>query len=206
MGLEYPEPKPSKMKQCKIFLITILSLWCLMIQTNAQEQPHKLKMTSYVNVAMLNGSKGSSPALQAIIGGNYKGSYFGAGSGLDFYRFRSIPVFLHLAQTVSRKTRGLCLYGDLGYHFEWVTRRNREQSGIAPDSDFGGGIYYQAGIGYRVPLSKRDAFILGTGYSFKKLTREGADIMCPFIGPCAAKPDTYNYSLRRLVISAGWVF
>lgn len=190
----------------KVILFVVITL--LGYATNAQGHAKKAAVgfQAVASVGLLNGSNGAAGAIQAVVGATYRGTYLGAGAGLDYYRFRSVPVFAHLAQQFGKGPRNFLLYGDLGYHYDWLTEKNRNQYFNWTNADYRGGIYYEAGIGYTIELKDRDALILSAGYSYKKMTRLVRNDFCPFAGPCTGNTDTYGFSMPRLMVKAGWRF
>ncbi len=167
----------------------------------AQDSGKKLQLQSISSIGLLNGSAGSSLALQTILGGYYQHSFLGVGIGIDYYRYRSIPLFVDMRHEFGKGKRNLFLYGDLGYNYDWVVK---EKTGLT--NEFSGGLYYDAGLGYKFGFNKSDALLLSAGYTFKKLQSEVGSGVCPLIGPCYDAIQTYRYYLSRLVIKAGWMF
>jgi hypothetical protein len=165
-----------------------------------------LKLTSVSNVGLLNGSYGASVALQVILGASYKKSFVGVGAGIDYYRFRTVPVFADFRQYFGQGKRNVFVYGQIGYNFDWVTEKNLQNEAFFGGYNFNGGLYYDMGLGYKIDFGTHDALLLSLGYNVKELrNKEGNDI-CPLIGPCYMSTNTIDYKLPRLVIKAGWRF
>lgn len=188
--------------------IIVTLLFCSVIDhSSAQDGNKKLRLQSISSVGLLNGYAGHSLALQTILGANYQHSFVGAGVGVDYYRYRSIPLFIDMRHEFGKSKRNLFLYGDIGYNYEWVAKRKIEESfTYTLQHRFNGGLYYDAGIGYKFGFNKSDALLLSAGYTFKKLQSEVGSGVCPVIGPCYDAVQTYRYYLSRLVIKAGWRF
>jgi hypothetical protein len=186
---------------------TLLLLFnCVMQYCSAQDGNKKLRLQSISSVGLLNGYSGPSLALQTILGGYYQHSFLGVGVGLDYYRYRSIPLFVDMRHEFGKGKRSLFLYGDIGYNYECVAKRKMKESfTYTLQHRFYGGSYYDAGLGYKVGFNKSNALLLSAGYTFKKLQSEVGSGVCPFIGPCYNAVQTYRYYLSRLVIKAGWV-
>ncbi|MEO5995740.1 MAG: hypothetical protein ABIN89_03465 [Chitinophagaceae bacterium] len=193
----------------KKYIILLVLISCVVHLSRAQDKSNKVRLQSVTNIGLLNGSKNSSFALQTILGGAYKNSFLGAGIGIDYYRFRTVPVFADLRHQFGSGPRKFFLYGDIGYNLDWLTDKNKEQENIyswSSTNNFKGGLYYDAGIGYKFALKNSDAFVISTGYTFKKLKNKTPETRCPFLGTCSMEIDTYKYYLSRWVIKAGWSF
>ncbi len=191
----------------KNYILLLLVFCSIQHYGIAQDSGKKLRLQSISSIGLLNGSAGSSLALQTILGGNYQHSFLGVGVGLDYYRYRSIPLFVDMRHEFGKGKRNLFLYGDIGYNYEWVAKRKKEESFVYTlQHRFDGGLYYDAGIGYKLGFNKSNALLLSAGYTFKKLQSEVGSGVCPLIGPCYDAVQTYRYYLSRLVIKAGWRF
>lgn len=190
----------------KYLLLLLVSF--LAHTSRAQDKTGKIHLQTFVNIGLINGSKGSSMSLQTIIGGALQKSFVGLGVGLDYYRFRTVPVFADLRHEFGNDKRSVFLYGDIGYALDWLTDKNREQSNMFSLNDnYKGGLYYDVGIGYKFGFKNSDALILSAGYTFKTLKNELTQPgFCPFVGPCHNENETYRYYLSRLILKAGWRF
>ncbi len=190
----------------KIIILSLLV--CNVVHYSiAQDLNSKVTLQSISSIGLLNGSKGSSVALQTILGGSYQRSFLGIGVGLDYYRYRSIPLFADVRHAFGKGKRNVFLYGDIGYNFDWIESEKQSQSdAYGLMNGYSGGLYYDAGIGYQFGFNKSDALLISAGYTFKKLESEAGSGVCPFIGPCYNNVQTYRYHFSRLVIKAGWRF
>lgn len=173
---------------------------------HGQDQYKKIRVQSVSSVGLLNGGKGSSLALQTIIGAACKHSFVGIGAGLDYYYYRSVPLFVDIRHEFGKGSRSMFLYGDVGYNYDWVAKGKTDQPFYTPDLKFSGGLYYDGGIGYKFGFNKSDALLISLGYTVKKMKSEVGSGVCPLIGPCYEAIQTYRYNLSRLVIKAGWRF
>lgn len=193
------------LKKYFLFLLAMASvIQGSMAQTKTAEQ--RIFLRSISNIGLLNGSKGSSVSLQTLLGAAFKGTFAGVGVGIDYYRFRSIPLFFDLRHEFGKGRRNFFVYGDLGYNFDWLTEKNKEIYYFSSTSKYKGGIYYDAGIGYKISFKNKDALLISTGYSMKRIKNEVNSPFCPIAGPCSQETETYLYSMQRLVIKAGWSF
>lgn len=191
----------------KYIFVLLLLMCCIMHFARAQDSNKKLHLQSISSIGLLNGSKNSSLALQTIIGGSMKHSFLGVGVGLDYYRFRTIPVFADVRHEFGRGKTNMFLYGDIGYNYGWLTEKNKEDAGIYyENTNYKGGLYYDMGIGCKVGFKNSNAFLLSAGYTFKRVENKAGSDVCPLTGPCYGGIETYRYYLSRIIIKAGWRF
>ena len=137
--------------------------------------------------------------IQTINGLRYKTWMAGIGIGLDEYRFRSVPLFFVLRKELWKKSNTPFLYNDIGLNFPWVKNNQKINYAIA---DFKLGLYYDAGLGYKITL-KKQALVFSAGFSLKQLRENRSIYSCPFGAPCREEKDVYNYSLKRVSLKLG---
>lgn len=162
------------------------------------------------NLGLLEGETGSAFQLQTINGAQYNSWFAGAGIGLDFYRLRTIPLFLDIRKEFGKSSNKLFVYSDAGINFSWVT--DQQKTSYVENDKFGSGFYGDWGLGYKVLVAKKNNLLLSMGYSYKK-TVETYDPLYSnpgiFYGqgsPSYDQTQKINYSLNRLSIKVGWEF
>ena len=181
---------------------------------NSSAQQNNIAKTwqfhSIDNVGILEGQTGSAFQLQTISGVQYKSWFCGAGLGLDYYRFRTVPLFIDLRKEFGKSANKLFLYSDLGIHFSWVT--DKEKTNYVVDDKFGNGLYAEAGLGYKAVIGKNRGLLISVGYSYKKL-RETYNSFQYYpgynminLGQNINNQSRINYVLSRLSIKMGWQF
>jgi hypothetical protein len=158
-------------------------------------------------VGLLAAQAGNAFQLQTVNGAQYKSWFLGAGIGLDYYRYRTIPLFLDLRKEFFSGADKLFVYADAGASFAWVS--DNQKSGYA-DEKFSNGFYDDFGLGYKRVIAKHSAFLLSLGYSYKKLTQTYTQYYFhtdgdPGIGP-VFQTQKINYAMNRLTIKIGWEF
>src|SRR5882757_8092861 len=127
------------MKKC-LLVILLGSLFSLNGFT--QSSPWKFRSTEYVG--WLNGQDGNYGLVQTV-NGLYKRSWFlGIGTGLDYYRFRSVPLFLSVTKELMPKKNGLFLNLDGGFNFRSYRRPPDWYSAGFSTSKFHRGPYWSA--------------------------------------------------------------
>ncbi|MFT3683223.1 MAG: hypothetical protein QM791_23390 [Ferruginibacter sp.] len=184
------------------FIITVISCF-LFVNLYAQQNKQDKRNAVFVpllQVGLLEGAYGKTAAqLQLVNGFQVQQWFAGIGAGIDYYGDkRSVPVFLGIRRFIPGGSKSFFVYADAGYNISWI-RKSQQKYSFA-DNNFSqqGGLFYDAGVGYRFPLNK---IVLGFsgGYSFKKQTEKyilgGCPTCMPSIPP---QPDSYEYKFRRI--------
>jgi hypothetical protein len=167
-----------------------------------------LQFHSINNIGLLEGQAGSAFQLQTINGAQYKSWFGGAGIGLDYYKYRTIPLFFDLRKEFGKSHNKFFVYGDAGIDFYW--KRDNDAKQFYYDDKFKNGFYGEAGAGYKLKISQKLSFVFSAGYSYKKMTEEGDYY---YMGPTPniypqfpSESEKINYHLNRLVLKAGIEF
>jgi hypothetical protein len=191
--------------------ITILLLISFAATKTSAQQKQSIKpfqFHSINNVGLLEGQAGSAFQLQTVNGIQYKSWFAGVGLGLDYYQYRSIPLFLDLRKEFGKTKNKFFLYGDGGISFSWVT--DKQKMIYAADDKFKNGLYYDAGAGYKIFINRNSSLLINIGYSFKKVEETNNSY---FITYSPGWPiynneplQKYDYSLHRLSFKIGWGF
>src|SRR5688572_21595778 len=125
----------------------ILSVFCMLcIASLAQDNEKKscsCGFQSILNIGLLEGQGGSDFLIQSINGYRYKGWFAGIGAGIDYYRFRSIPLFLDIRKNILNNNFTPFVYADAGIHFPW----SKDDESYYWGASMSNGLYYDAGIG-----------------------------------------------------------
>jgi hypothetical protein len=158
------------------------------------------------------GQVGSSGQVQTV-NGVAKGPWFvGVGAGVDYYRFRSVPLFLSVTRDISLGKRDwLFLYVDGGANVPWYTRnlaadRNPYSSPIS--STFHGGEYWSGGLGYLWKLGDHTskAVLFSAGYTVKKLSENQVESNSPGCMVASCNLVYYEYLNRMYQFMIGFRF
>ncbi len=172
-----------------------------------QKKPAPLWRFHSINtIGLLEGEAGSAFQLQTINGVQYKNWFAGAGAGLDYYRFRSVPLFLDIRKMFPLATNTFFLYGDIGMHANWITEKQKNSNSyVAALSDFNNGLYTDAGAGYQICLGNKGGLLISAGYSFKSLRGTQIDYTpMSYDGPPAI--TRLKYDLSRVSVKLGLKF
>jgi len=168
---------------------------------NSKQNKSRCSFTSINQVGFVAGEGDDSYQLQTVNGVQYKTWVFGAGVGIDGYRYRSVPVFLQLRKEFSLASNSFFIYNDIGLNYPWLKDSQKSMYFIA--SEYSHGIYYDGGVGYRWRI-KKQSLLFSSGFSLKEMKEDRSSASCPFVGPCFEYKDVYQYSLKRLSFKVGF--
>ena len=185
-----------------IILITFLSLYSGTVTFGQSGWTyHSL---NYAGIG--EGKEGTSFQLSTLHGIKQKNWFLGLGTGIDYYKTRSIPLMVNLSTFLSDKPRSVYLSAEGGTHFAW---------GKTPDAIY----YYEVqsekfkprfggsfSFGYKISLrNNKDALLLNAGLGYKHIRSEvNYSTICGF-GNCTIR-EQYDYKLMLLLVRVGWMF
>jgi hypothetical protein len=183
------------MKQLIFFLGFLISSLMLHAQNK------KYNFSSLLQGGFAEGQSGTAGTIQTINGVQYKQWMAGIGTGIDYYNTRSVPAFLHIRRNILNDNKTPFVYLSGGYNFPWLNDEDKLSVNEAH-----GGLYYDAGIGYGVPVLKNSSLFFTVGFSSKKLSTESGGrpetIWSSFIPPFS----NYEYTLRCINVRLGLCF
>lgn len=165
------------------------------------------KFHSINNIGLINGDNEVSAGLQSI-NGFQKGNLFaGVGIGLDYYLYRTVPLFADFRYEFGKTKNKFFAYANGGVNFEWV----EDVYGpfiydwtVAPNvSKFDNGFYTDLGLGYMVGTKNGGGLVLSLGHSYKSLEKTFSYMDWRTRETIT---DVYNYNLNRIVLKVGWKF
>lgn len=189
---------------------SLLIIWLFVIayigQAQTETAAKRYVFHSVNQVGVLEGESGSAFQLQTINGVQYKKWFVGMGTGLDYYSFRTIPLFADLRWHILNNKKTPFIYADAGTNFVWA-KGNREAGWYK--SDYKNAFYGDAGIGYSIIFKKGTAFTISAGYTQKNFreNRTGyGPVVIDVYPPPPPYSEKFNYKLRRLSIKAGLIF
>lgn len=182
----------------------------LSVTTEAQDITGKKKPAVYLmpQIGLLNGDHAVGAQVQ-LTGGLVSNQWmYGLGTGIDYYRLRSVPVFADVRRYLN-KMKSTFLYTHLGYHFSWVEQDHK--TGIASwntDYNMRGGLYLDAGIGHDMRIKKTKALTISIGYTQKQMRESYTEQIwiLPVIGGNSFElsPRTFDYTFRRLLLKVAY--
>ncbi|MEO6729739.1 MAG: hypothetical protein ABIN01_00885 [Ferruginibacter sp.] len=189
----------------KNYFLTTVMLGCIFLSVNAQAKKNKFSgaavFSSIVQAGILEGSADKTYGQLQLINGIQKNKWFyGLGLGIDYYgEKRSVPIFVDIRRDLLAGKNTFFMYADGGYNVSWL--RNSEKIFLMETSYKAiGGLFYEAGIGYKIILKNKVALGLSAGYSFKEqkeyFTIRRFNQLLP--GRFIETPEIYKYEFRRI--------
>jgi hypothetical protein len=189
----------------KLFLVV-----AFVLLSGISRAQHKIIFSSQDYLGLLEGQHGSAFQLQTINGARYKTWFAGLGTGIDWYYLRTIPVFLNLNKDfLKQENRNFFIAIDGGVNFLWQDDHHSAESGFSEIKSYPG-FYYEAGLGYRIGIGKKnDALLMQFGYNYKHI-REKVRSIYPIVSlypyEAFSSADYIDYDLRKLSLKIGWNF
>lgn len=174
----------------------------------AQSKKPKLKHYFLTQAALLNGDRSVSGQAQLTTGIEKKNGWkFGLGTGLDFYKVRTVPVFADVRFAFG-KNRRYFSYTDLGANFVWALESQyvyHWSAGMNTRAAFGTGLYGDIGFGYALGGEKKGGLLMSFGYSVKTLSIRYDETVYKEFPPYGIeyREHKLNYTLNRLVLRMG---
>jgi hypothetical protein len=102
-------------------------------------------------------------------------------------------------------TRSFFLFANGGYNFSY-DNKNENNNVFKTTDRFYGGLYMDAGLGYRLRLNALHRLLFSAGYSQKNIVNEiGYTYPC-FNPPCNEETFRYHYNLGRITGKLSWEF
>jgi len=195
----------------KTFLI-LLSLVSIISGITAQEIKKVQKdsfrekkiFSSQISTGIVEGEQNTNFHVEILNGIRYKTWFGGIGAGLDYYYYRSIPVYLSGIKYLSPRNHSFFIQGDVGMNFVWEDERITNWNEVG--HEYKPGLYWNGILGFATGLDRKNAFSFGLGYSYKSFKEIKEIVVQCFNPPCENTFETYQYNLKRLTLRLGWQF
>jgi hypothetical protein len=160
----------------------------------------KQRFSSINLVGVGSGQYGESVAVQTI-NGLSKGRWFGGvGIGLDYYVYRSVPIFADVRYELIPKANALFIYADAGINTPWLKDIQKNRSGWP--TTYKSGLTYEGGLGLKLKGKNKRAFLLSCGYNFSQLKEIVRSVN--WLGPDRTeRKDYYDNRYRRVLLKVG---
>ncbi len=170
------------------------------------------KMDFYLapEIGILSSKTEVSKTIGLTAGGSRKQWIYGIGASLDYYKFRSLPLYAEVKRMFGNNLNTPFVYMRAGQNVELVLDRQHQHpqysnSGVLiSDCDFSNGLFYEAGAGMAFKNKKGKGTFLSVGYSRKTLSENWTNRIWN-----ASKNDWENaavskkYLLNRVVFKMG---
>ena len=173
-----------------------------------QKKNAAYKFHSINNISLINGDNVTSAGLQSI-NGFQKGNLFaGVGIGLDYYLYRTVPLFADFRYEFGKAKNKFFAYADGGINFDWVEEDYNDGpifiwDGSRNTTEFHDGAYTDIGLGYTVGSKKGGGLVLSLGHSYKSLKKTVSYMDWRTQETIS---DIYHYDFNRIVLKVGWKF
>jgi len=191
----------------KKYLLSVAMLVGCFLSTKGQAKKkvtNQNKFSSMLQLGILEGQSDKSYGqLQLVNGIQSHAWFYGLGLGIDYYASkRSVPLFIDIRRDLKKGKRSPIVYADGGYNFSWL--RDKDKINFwGGDYKQEGGMYYEAGLGYKFILKNKMSIGVSGGYSFKQQKETGTRFVFidfpPFPQPSTnTQADVYDYKFRRI--------
>ncbi|HTR29345.1 MAG TPA: hypothetical protein VMH27_08740 [Puia sp.] len=176
----------------------------LVLAANPGYGQHPLQFRSTEWLGLSTGQAGGAGILGTVNGVAWGPWFTGLGASVDYYRFRSVPLFLSVTRDISLGRRDrLYLYANGGTNVPWYTRPNMGDNNAVVSSTFQGGAYWGGGLGYLWKLgNQRQAIVLSAGYAVKKLSED--QVTASTCAPLDCNMARYEYLNRMFEFMIGF--
>jgi hypothetical protein len=170
----------------------------------------QVKYQASIEGGLMNGSWQTNGYVQTTHGIHYKQWFAGVGVGIDYYRYRTIPVFAELRRTFGRHGVQPFVVAAAGINATWPNEQQKlENNGWwqTSTSDFHNGFYSRVGAGVILNAGKKVRFGVNIAYNYKTLSRTYTGwIFEPWPQPTSSTEKTMEYKLNRLSIGFSIMF
>lgn len=167
----------------------------------SQSKPAKLKpqFQSSAGAGLLVGQFEPSYQWQLVNGFKLNNWFAGIGAGMDYYRYRTVPLFFSVRRDGLFK-RSFFAFADAGVGIPSVTDAQKQQFSIS--DKFHTGFYSETGMGYTIPSKRKFSLRFSAGYSFRTL-KEVAKFS---FGPADNPITEYKYKFHLITLKAAVAF
>ncbi len=178
-------------------------LLCLLLPSWAMAQDHKATTRPHIQstagVSLSVGQAEPAWQWQWVNGLKVNNWFAGVGVGMDYYRFRTVPVFLS-ARRERLFNRSFFAFVDAGVAVPAV--RKQEKNEWLLKDDFYMGFYSETGVGIKIPAGKKMSLLLSAGYSFRTLREEAEFPSASSYWPSPNTENVYRYKFHLLTLRA----
>lgn len=151
---------------------TIYCLLALLIASAslAQKSP---RYKGNFEMGIVNGTTETEAFLQTTHGLQYRGWFAGLGTGIDYYRFRTVPLLLELRKQFTNKTARPFVSLAGGLNLPWLMTSEKQEhwnwGRPITFSEYDAGYALRAGAGVVLKAESKINFSLSAGWSRKTL-------------------------------------
>ncbi len=176
----------------------------LLMSISAVAQKKAIKFQSINEAGIVEGESKADWIFQTVNGIRFSDWFAGAGIGIDYYHYKTLPLFFDGRWYFGDEKRAF-IYGDIGYNFPMANKPGKEIYNYS-SYHFTGGVYTDIGIGFGATLYKKSSMLFSLGYSYKELQTKIGVNNCGIIGPCWVDYSKYEFNYGRIAVKAGLEF
>jgi hypothetical protein len=185
----------------KKYITLAITFFCIFNVAFAQKNNFKYGVVG--QMGLLNGAAGESLSIQVINGVSKDKWFVGAGVGLDYYNYRSVPVFVDVRRDLTSKKNTPFVYIDGGLNFQWLREDEKNMKGSP--TKYQTGTYYDAGLGWKLKGKNDRAFLASVGYNYKQSKETVTNgRFWPLPTQLNETTDYYISNFKRIVIRIGF--
>ena len=178
-----------------LFFLFAVNLFCTHA---AAQQKRAAAFNSYNSIGIIAGKLPVVFTAQTENGVKYKNWFLGAGFGLDNYFIKTLPLFISVKKEISLKKNSLFLYANMGGQFVAGDRKIRTAFAQIVTQP---GLYYDAGLGYKIKATKKSSVYFSLGNSYKTIRKKETSLDTGF-----PNNSVTEYKLHRISLRAGYQF
>ncbi|MES1225608.1 MAG: hypothetical protein ABUT20_59565 [Bacteroidota bacterium] len=163
------------------------------------QNKHPVSFGSYNSVGIVKGKYEAAFIAQTENGIVIKNWFAGGGFGIDNYYRQTLPVYAALKKIIPVKRNGLLLYANIGGN---IIAKNKTVKNFNGNTNTTGGLYADAGAGYKFKIGKRNSVFLSVGNTVKKI--EEVQIGTDYLGMPTIYQELRSFS--RMSFKLGYQF
>ena len=179
------------------YLFLIFSI-CLATHSVAQVKP---AYTVGVEAGIVKGNYESSQLFTLTNGIAYKNAMAGIGVGIDYYLFRSIPLFADVRKSFGNHRVQPFINAVAGINITYPAKDQKTAYFWYNDADFKNGFFVKAAAGASIKMDKKFRVAVSAGYSYKTNKVAYGTAYSPTDIIVNANTDIYR--LNRWILTAG---
>ncbi len=186
--------------------LSIISL-LLILSSAIQAQ---VKYSGNVEGGLVNGNFSTSSYVQTKHGIEYKHWVVGVGAGMDYYRYRTVPLYVELQRSFGKNSVRPFAVIAAGVNATWPTEEQKQETNgwlQRSPAVFSNGFYSRLGGGVLLTTNSKVKISITAAYSYKTLSRTYSESnwdMWP--QPVNIVEKTIEYRMNRLSIGLGVSF
>ena len=186
---------------------SLLLAGAVLIAHLAFAQGKKFSYRGNAEGGLVNGSHQTNAFISTSHGFTRNGWFAGLGASVDYYRFRTIPVFAEVRKQFGKGGNRAFVSAGSGIDIAWPNadqKFERTNWWTEIPSEFRNGFFCKAGGGVIFNSDRKTSFTLNAGWSLKTITEKYDEfIWGPGPLPPAPTEKTLVYKLNRLYIGFG---